>query len=169
MAGEHRHDTDEAALDDQRVARKGDHAFPLGPILIADTGVADDGVREMRSSLLGDQADLEPADRNPAVGAVQVRVLPALACSSRTSSLELSVQMRANAPSRCSTSDPAQALERVPERVAFGQSRPDIGPQGQQPHPLGQFRRALLNPPFQTLLEPPQLVVGLPQPAVGFL
>ena len=75
-AGEHRHDAHEPVVHDERVSGEGDHALPLRPLLVAHTGVAHDGVGQVRLPLLGDQADLVLADRDPAVRAVQVRVHP---------------------------------------------------------------------------------------------
>ena len=75
MPGEQGDHADEPILHDQRIAREGDHALPLRPLLVGDARVADDGVGQVRRALLGDQADLEPADGDAPVRAVQVRVL----------------------------------------------------------------------------------------------
>ena len=65
---------------------------------------------------------------------------PALARSSRTSSGGFSVQMRANAPCRWSTSASGTPLEHRPQAVALNERRPDRRIQGEQPHPLVQRR-----------------------------
>ena len=76
MAGEHRHDADEPVADDQRVAGERDHPLAACPFLIAHAGVADGVVGQMGPPLLGDEPDLELADRHPGVRPVDVRVHP---------------------------------------------------------------------------------------------
>ena len=54
LAGEHCHDADQAILNQERVAGKGHHSFPLSPILIVDSWVADNAIGQMRLTLLCD-------------------------------------------------------------------------------------------------------------------
>src|SRR5439155_10405550 len=72
--GKHCHNTDEALAHDQGMACEGDHPFPPGPFGIANTGIVENIVREMRPPLLRDQPNLEFADRYSAVWTVEVRI-----------------------------------------------------------------------------------------------
>ena len=140
LAGEHRHHAHEPVVHQERVARKGDHALPLRPLLVAHTGIDRHGVGQVRPPLLGDQADLVLADRNPAVRAVQVGVQPGAGLEFENVPLGLSVQMRAKAPCRWSTSASAQRWSIGRELVGLNERRPDRRIQRQEPHPLVQRR-----------------------------
>ena len=141
LAGEHRHHAHEPVVHDERVSGEGDHALPLRPLLVADTGIAHDGVGQVRLPLLGDQADLVLADRNPAVRAVQVRVHPGAGPQ-----FENVVGLRS--ASRCgrrprpdaSTSASAQRLEHRPQAVPLDERLADRRIQGEEPHSLVQRR-----------------------------
>src|SRR5262245_2394248 len=74
LAREHPEHAQEAILDDQGETREGDHAFAPGPILVADVRVGLDPVYQHGPALLRDPADLEPADGDACVWAVQVDV-----------------------------------------------------------------------------------------------
>jgi len=58
----------------QGVTGEGDHALALRPAGVADAGIAADSVRQVGLPFLGDQADLELANRHAPVGTVEVRV-----------------------------------------------------------------------------------------------
>jgi hypothetical protein len=68
------HDAREPPIYDERLAREGGHPLPPGPLPVAHAGIIRDVVGEMGLPLLGDQADLEGTDRNPAMVAIQVGV-----------------------------------------------------------------------------------------------
>ncbi len=76
MAREHGYHSNEPVVRNQGVTRERDHPLPLGPILFGDARVADDGIRQVRDTLLSDLADLEFADWDTAVCAVEVRIEP---------------------------------------------------------------------------------------------
>src|SRR5678815_1655430 len=70
----HPHDSEDTILEDERITGKGDHALPSGPLLIADPGIPDDRVGDVRQPLLGDAANLELTHWNPAMTAVEMGV-----------------------------------------------------------------------------------------------
>ena len=74
VAGEQGHDPDEAISHNERISGEGDHALALCPGRITDARIVADGVREVRATLRGDQADLVCTDGYASVRAVQVGV-----------------------------------------------------------------------------------------------
>ena len=74
MACEDRHDSKQVVVHDQGIAAEGHHPLPLCPVLVIDTGVAEDAIGEVGRALLGDEADLELTDFHPAMGPVEVRI-----------------------------------------------------------------------------------------------
>ena len=73
-AREHAHDAVALFCHQQRITGEGDHALGPRPLPVADAWVVGHVVGHVRLLLLGDQPDLELADRSAAVRAVQVRV-----------------------------------------------------------------------------------------------
>ncbi len=76
FAGEHRHNPHQPIFNNQGVTREGNHPFPLGPFLVADAGIFDNGVGQVRLFLLSDQANLELPEGDTAVRSVDVGVHP---------------------------------------------------------------------------------------------
>ena len=74
MPGKERHDADDAAIHNQRVAGKRHHPFSSRPLLIAHFGIADDGVGQVRLAIPRDAPNLELSERDLSMRAVQMRV-----------------------------------------------------------------------------------------------
>ena len=74
MPGKERHDADDTAIHNQRVARKRHHPFPPRPFLIAHFRIADDGVGQVRLAIPRDTPNLELSDRDLSMRAVHMRV-----------------------------------------------------------------------------------------------
>ena len=144
MAGEHRHHAYQPVVHDERVSGEGDHALPLGPLLVAHTGVAHHGVGQVGFALLGDQADLVLADRNPAVRAVQVRVQPGAGPEFENVVLRVQGPDAGEGPVQVVHQRLGAALEHRPKAVALDERLPDRRIQGEQAHPLAQRRLGAL-------------------------
>ena len=76
MFGKKRDHADEAGIDDERVAGKGDHAFARRPFRVGDIRIVRHVVREVGAAALRDAADLELPHRHPSVRSVEMRVEP---------------------------------------------------------------------------------------------
>ncbi len=74
VAGEHRQHANHAVLDDQGIAGETDHPLANRPRLLGHPRVAHDPVRQVGRPLRGDLADLELADRDPGMGAINMRI-----------------------------------------------------------------------------------------------
>ena len=74
-AGEHGEHAQQTIRDHEGEAGESDHAFASGPLRITDARVALNLVGQHRPTLLGDPADLELADGDAGVRAVQMGIL----------------------------------------------------------------------------------------------
>ena len=73
-SGEDGQDPSQAGFHDQGVTRESDHPLTPGPHRVAEAWVAEEVVGQVRPAFLSNPPDLEMADRDPAVGAVDVGV-----------------------------------------------------------------------------------------------
>ena len=124
LAGEHRHHAHQPVVHQERVARKGHHALPLRPPLVAHTGIDRHGVGQVRPPLLGDQADLVLADRNPAVRAVQVGVQPGAGLEFENVPLGVERPDAGEGPVQVAHQGLGTALEHGPQLVGLNECRP---------------------------------------------
>ncbi len=144
LAREHRQHPHQLAGDHQRVAGKGHHAFAPRPRLIAHPRVAVDVVGQVRRPLLGDQPDLEPAHRDAAVRAVDVRVEAGarLQLEHRLGLVEGPDPREGGA--QVIDDDLDAALEHVADRPLPGERKGDIARQQSEPGLVAQVGLGLL-------------------------
>ncbi len=112
----------------------------LSPLLVAHTGVAHDGVRQVGLPLLGDQADLVLADRNPAVRPVQVRVHPGAGPQFQNGICLVEHPDAGERPAQVLHQRHGATVEHRPQVIRLNQRLPDCRIQGEEAHPFGQRR-----------------------------
>jgi hypothetical protein len=118
------------------MAGKGDHAFPPGPFLIADFGIADDGIGQVRLAIARDAPYLELSDRDLSMRAVQMGVEAGARLQ-----LEHAFTFVQGPDSRKGGAHEGDErlgtlLQRAGERVGTGQRQADRRPQCRQLHAL---------------------------------
>ena len=126
VAGEHRPDADQPVLDHQRISGEGDHPLPLHPLLGRDTGVADDRVGQVWPPLPGDQADLELANRDAGVRAVDVRVHPGAGAQLQRVARPVERPDPGECPVQVPDGQFGAAIEHLLQRVALGEGLADV-------------------------------------------
>ena len=128
MPGKERHDADDAAVHNQRVAGKRHHPFPPRPFLIVHFRIADDGVGQVRLAIPRDAPNLELSERDLSMRAVQMRVEARTRLQLEYALAFVEGPDRAKAAPRCVTSASAHCCRAWASESASVSARPTAAP-----------------------------------------